>query len=236
MPGVIQQRSGLRWHPINIDADHIYRTPDGVKHPGFSEIVAAMGVCRENPFWTEGGRSRGTATHQWAAFVAEGKKTTQEPDERIRERVARFTEWLDFSGFKTVGAEVPLYDPGLNFCCTEDLYGAMNRGTWVIDMKNGGPLKIHELQTAAQKTALRANGWGATHRGGLYLKDSRARLHPHNDPGDMSRWRKIVAGYHAMTRAEREIFAAPDFKPSVSPRYRQAVIVEAYNARRHYEQ
>jgi len=236
VPSVIQKRAGLRWNHVNIDGDHIYRTPDRVIRPGFSEIVAAMGVCRENPFWTEGGRQRGTATHQWAAFAAEGKHTNQEPDERIRERVYRFRKWLDFSGFKTQGAEIPLYDPLNNFCCTEDLFGVMHGATWVVELKNGGPLKIHALQTGAQKIALAANGFGAIKRGGLYLKDKKVRLIEHPDRGDMHRWRKIVAGYHAMSRAEREIFAAPDFEPSISARYRQAVIVEAYNARRHYEQ
>lgn len=232
---MIQNRSGLRWHVINLDADHIYTTPDGVRRPGFSEIVAAMGVCKENPFWTEAGRVRGTAVHQWAAFYAEGKNTLTKVDDRIAARVMKFREWLKMSKFKTIGAEIPLYDPIRNFCCTEDLFGTMGKDTWVIDLKNGGPLKIHELQTAAQKIALSENGFSAVRRGGLYIKDNSVRLKEHTDRDDIKRWRKIVAGYHAMSRAERDVFAREDFTPSTTPRYRQAVIIEAYNARKSYE-
>lgn len=225
-------------YPVTLDANHLYWTPDGVNHPGFSEVCGAMGVTAPNPFYTVAGRERGVAVHQWGSFLARGGVAAAPPDERISARVDRVKEFLSRSGFKMVGTEVPLYDPALNFCCTEDLYGYIGHFSCVIDLKTGGKMKVAMLQTAAQKIALSANGFRAQKRFGLYVRDKNYRLVEHADFRDEMKFRAIIIGYHALTPEQRAAFRGEDAMNNALIKNLNkktwSIALSAYNAKKFY--
>ncbi len=232
-------------HPIRLDPEtHIYYesvSPTVEEpRPGYSGICKAMGVSRPNPFFTQEGREQGQAIHQWLYFLAQNKKSTAAPDPRIANRVEGVRKFLADTRFLISGGETPLYEPTLSFCVMPDLWGHIGKLSFVIDGKRGAKLKIHRLQTAAQKLALKANGFNASRRAGLYLRDNDYRLDQHDDVADERNWVAIVRGFHAMTREERRVFRTEEFKaddPAVigltnGPKWR--AIVSAFNARRLY--
>ena len=197
-------------HPIRIDENHLYWS--GEKNvPGYSELCAAMGVTKPNPHFTAEGRAQGIALHEWLGFLIRGKEPKTLPDLRIAGRVLGIKKFIRNSGFKFVGGEEPMYDPATGVACTPDIYGHMGFFAWVIDAKRGAKQKSHKLQTACQAIVLRANGFRAQKRGGLYLKDETYRLEEHSDPEDEVRWRAIAAGFHAMTPEQRAVFQLAEF-------------------------
>lgn len=197
-------------HVVTLDENHIYRV-DGTIESGFTEICVSQQVgkkpCPEcakgvrhqhdGNFYTEEGREEGNALHAWLLFLAQGNKPEVEPDERIRGRVEGIKKFLRESGLVLAGGEVPLFDPINRFCVTPDIFGYIGNVAWVIDAKRGGKLKIHELQTAAQKIALPSIGFHAERRGSLYLKDGDYRLPEHKDRDDEKRWKAIVSAHHS---------------------------------------
>ncbi len=179
--------------------------------PGYSEMCASMQVGVEDcelcakkeshthnaAFYTDDGKEQGKALHQWLLFLASGKFTTIEPEPEIAGRVNAIKKFLRESGFEFEGGETPLYESRLGFAVTPDLWGRIGRRRVVIDAKRGAKLKIHSLQTAAQKIALTANGFRPDDRYALYLKDSgNYRLEPHKDRADEARWANIARAYH----------------------------------------
>ncbi len=232
-------------HSVRIDPDHRYWIPDGTaptgsrQVPGYSEICAAIGVTKPNPFYTEDGRERGSAVHEWASFIAQGKITKADPDGRIKARVDQFRRFIRDTRFVLAGTETPMYDPVAGFACTPDLWGSIGVWSWVIDVKTGGKQKSHALQTSAQSVALKANGFRAQKRGVAYLKDGNYRLIDHANPEDESNWRAIVAGYHAMHPEQRAVFSSEEFPlrnevfKTLTDAQRRTVI-NAHSARSHY--
>ena len=201
-------------HPVRLDENHRYWTPrrDGeIQVPGYSEICAAMGVTRANPFWTGEGRERGTAIHAWGSFHAQGKTATADPDERIRAKVEQVRRFLDETHFVLTGTEKPLYSPTQGYACTPDIWGRIGLFTWVVDFKSGAKSETHHLQTAAQSIALYENGFRAQKRGAAYIKDGTYRLVEHTGRTDPDNWRAIVKAYHAMDAGQRIVFANEEF-------------------------
>ena len=181
---------------IRLDLEHRYWACDN-RVPGFTEICKDLGVIKDNAFYTEAGRQEGNALHKWLAFLASGNEPESEPDPRIAGRVEGIRKFLRESSFKTAGCEIPQYHAELNFACTPDLFGYMGAFASVIDCKRGAKEPWHALQTAAQLIALRANGFLAQKRYGLYLRDGGYRLIEHLDVGDMSRWKTLVGAHNA---------------------------------------
>ena len=226
---------------IRLDREsHRYYLDNGEEVPGYSQICRDLGIVKDNTFYTEQGREEGNALHLWLGFLARGKTPAGPPDPRIAGRVEGIGKFLWQTGFQIAGGEVPLYDPINRYACTPDLYGHIFGISWVLDMKRGAKLPSHRLQTAAQDTALRANGFRAQKRGALYLKDGDYRLDEHTDKSDRANWAAIVEGYHAMSPDQRAIFSQDDFDardPSVlgmRPGKQWNKIVAAYNARSAY--
>lgn len=204
-------------HPITLDLDHRYWVPDGTQEcgsrqvVGFSELCAAMGVTRPNPFYTAQGRAEGVALHKWLHFLVLGKVPTTPPHPSIAGRVDGIRKFIERSGVKFVGGESPRYDPKTGVACTKDLWGYIGPWSYVIDAKRGAKQKVHRLQTACQSIVLRANDFRPQKRAALYLRDGDYRFDDHDDRSDETNWLHIVAGYHAMTPDERKIFASEEF-------------------------
>ncbi len=229
-------------YTVRRDDQHRYWTPthDGeIQRPGYSELCAAMGVNRPNPFYTAQGREEGIALHLWLGFLVRGKTPASPPDLRIAGRVEGIKKFLRDSKFIISGGEEPLYDPTTGTCCTPDLWGFQGAWSWVKDAKRGGKLKSHALQTAAQKSALAANGFRAQKRSGLYLRDNGYRDIEHTaGVTDDANWRAIVAGYHVMTPEQRAVFAAegydPKFRVLTDDKRKWRIILNAHAARSYY--
>lgn len=182
---------------IRLDENHLYWVDDR-SVPGFTQICTDLGVVRDNPFYTELGREAGTALHLWCNFLARGEEPADPPDERIAGRVFAFRKFLKESGFKYIGGEEPQHERRLGYCCSPDLWGVIGARRAVVDIKGGGILKFHALQTAAQRLALASNGVLCQNRYGLYLRENGTyRLLAHEDESDELRWSAMVAAYYA---------------------------------------
>lgn len=193
------------------ESDHTYWRGT-VRVPGFSEICASMRVGEKDcgdcvkgihhahhaNFYTEEGRAVGVATHSWLNFLAQGNEPDAAPDPRIAGRVEAIRKFLRETGFKYAGGEEPQYEPVLGYACQPDLWGYIGAFSYVIDAKAGANLKVHALQTGAQRIALAANGFKAQKRAGLYLQDDgEYRLKEHTNTANETHWRAIVSGYNA---------------------------------------
>lgn len=179
---------------IRLDYEHRYWFGDQ-RIPGFTEIASSF--FPSNPYWTEGGRDEGTHLHQCCALLAENDLDWASVNPIVLPRVRAFEKFLSESGFVMSGSERPLYVPTPRYACTPDWWGHIGAFSVVIDGKRGAKLKVHSLQTAAQKIALEANGFKTQKRYSLYLKDDGYRLEPHEDYSDLMRWQALVAAYHA---------------------------------------
>ena len=185
---------------IRCDKDHKYwhRRPNGeVCVPGFTEILKDLAVTEDNGFYTEFGRERGTAIHQWVRFLAEGGVSEEVPDERISPYLEQFLKFISESGFNFRGGEEPVYHNSLVYATTPDIYGDLNGVLTVIDIKGGAKESWHPVQTAAQSLALNANLIPIVGRASLYLKPDSYRLVPHTDRSDLMRWTVLVTAFHA---------------------------------------
>ena len=186
----------MQQQTLRLDEEHRYFVGEQ-RVPGFTEILRALGIG-ENHYWTEAGRDLGSALHLWTIFLARGEEPEADPDPRIAGRVAAFRKFLAESAFKLVGGEEPQFDSVLRFCCTPDLYGYLGAFAVVVDVKAGAQASWHKLQTGAQKIALSSNGFKVQKRYSLYLRDDGSyRLEEHTDTGDETRWRALVAAFHA---------------------------------------
>lgn len=198
-------------HKIRFDEPTHTYWDDKRRVPGYSEICASLQVgvldCEEcrlrvrhehnSSFWTDDGREQGKALHYWLQFLASGKTTTTKPEPEIAGRVEAIKKFLRESKFQYDGGETPLHEPHLDYACTPDLFGRMGRRRILIDAKRGAKLKIHALQTAAQKIALAANRYYVDDRYSLYLSNcGNYRLVPHTDRNDEKRWGRIVTAFH----------------------------------------
>lgn len=196
---------------LTIDTEHRYWLGT-VRKYGFSEICSSLRVgeeecegCRRHEshshsssFWTEDGREQGKALHKWILFLASGRETDQVPEPELKGRIAAIRKFLTDTKFKFAGGETPLYDPMTDTACTPDIWGHIGSWSWVIDGKRGAYRKVHQLQTACQKSALRSVGFNAQKRGSLYLYDSGDYcLIQHEDRADENNWKAIAAAFHA---------------------------------------
>lgn len=182
---------------LTLSTDHKYAW-NGQHVPGFSEICADLGVTEKNPFYTEAGREEGTLLHEWLLFLAQGQEPADPPDPRIAGRVEGIKKFLVESRFKFEQGEEKVYHPILRYACTPDLVGQMAGSRCIVETKRGARLKSHQLQTAAQKLAIEANGIYCRDRYALYLKDGDYRLEKHEDKLDMERWKTLPPAWHTM--------------------------------------
>ncbi len=185
----------MQTEKIRLDENHVYWLGQH-RVPGFSEIIKSLGMAN-NPFWNDEGRDKGTSIHLWTIFLARGEEPIEPPDSRIAGRVDAFRKFMSESGFKFAGGEEPLYEPGMRFACTPDLYGHLGAFSAVVDIKNGAKEKWHGLQLGAQRLALAANGFKAQKKYGLYLRDGDYRLIEYPDAADESRWKTLVTAFYA---------------------------------------
>lgn len=167
----------------------------GAKVPSVTEILSWR--FPPNGFWTEEGRVKGTAVHDFALFLAQGNELAEPPDERIAGKVRGFRKFLEESCFKFVGGEERLFDPILGYCGKPDLWGSISGRTCLIDVKNGGKLKTHALQLAAYSNLLSQPWLKPQDRFGLYLKDDGYSLVKYDDKNDFHYWNALVLAYKA---------------------------------------
>lgn len=181
---------------IRLDEEHRYWAGNS-RVPGFSEI--AQSFFPSNPYWTERGRDEGTHLHACCALLLEHDLDWQSVDAAVMPRVRGFEKFLADTSFKPADAyvEKPQYEATLGYACTPDWPGSLGNWAVVIEGKRGAKSKIHQLQTAAQKLALRANGFKAEKRYGLYLRDFDYRLEEHTNRADETMWPFFVAAFHA---------------------------------------
>jgi len=168
---------------IKLDDDGKQYDLDGVKLQRVTGFLGSFGFGK-NPFYTEMGRDKGTIVHECCYLLAQGVLDWDTVDPRILPKVKGYEKFLNDTGFKPERLEEMVYDVDLGIAGTYDQVGTFLGRLSLIDIKNGGFLKFHKLQTALYVIMLRRKGIMILDRYGLYLKDNDYRLIKYPDRED----------------------------------------------------
>ena len=177
-------RSRFRFDPVT----HAYYV--GAKRlPSITQILAATNGGGGCPFYTEETAARGTRIHQATARYDLGAGWG---DDLLMTDVPRVHAYAAFIlALHPVYAEIeqPRWSKTYGFAGTPDRVGKWPDGrAFVLDIKTGGSLPDHGLQTAAQVLAVGAKP-EAMLRYTLHLRDDETyRLLPWKDAQDFSRF------------------------------------------------
>ena len=150
-------------------------------------------------FYTEAGRMKGTARHEWFHALIQGIEIENDPDERIAAEVASFRKFLDEVKPRYISGEVAYFDEALNVAGRPDLVAEIAGRLAVVDYKPAAKNKRTALQTAAYKRMLNLNGVAVLDRYELRLLDGSYRLDKHRNPDDEKRWPILAAAFHAVS-------------------------------------
>ncbi len=138
---------------------HTYRTPDGARWPGVTQILGAAGfddwMKFVDPSELEYAARRGTAVHLACQLEFEGDLDWDSLDPIVRPYVDAFARWRSQTAFVPVFAEEPLLSLR-GFAGKPDLVGLFGSIPAVIDIKT--PAQVPEstpLQTAGYCDLLR---------------------------------------------------------------------------------
>ncbi len=179
---------------ITLDKDHIYRV-DGAVKPSASSLLDLY--FPPAPYYTEEGRDRGTARHEWYHVIAQGLEIENEPDDEIAAEVEGFRKFMREVRPGYIFGERKMFCPSLGFCGTPDLYCTIDGRPSLIDFKPANAADRWKLQTAAYAIMLAENGHPVLSRYALRLLPGDYRMDAHKDPGDLPRFRAMAAGYFA---------------------------------------
>lgn len=160
---------------ITLDEDGKHYDVDGKKLQRVTGLLAAAGFGK-NAFYTEMGRDKGTIVHECCYLLAQGRLDWDSVDPRILPKVRGYEKFLNETGFKPDRLEEKIFDLDLGIAGAYDQVGTFMGRLSLIDIKNGGYLDFHKLQTALYTVMLRRSGVMILDRYGLYLKDNGYRL------------------------------------------------------------
>lgn len=148
-------------------------------------------------FYTEEGRTKGTARHLWYHAIAQGLEMENEPNPIIAAEVASFRRFMAEVRPVYISGEIPYYDAEVGVCGTPDLVCEIEGILSVVDFKPEAKNARTPLQTAAYKRMLRANRIPVINRFELRLSEGFYRLEPHRNTDDEKRWPIMAAAFHA---------------------------------------
>lgn len=115
---------------------HTY-TLDGVRLPGVSEVLGALGLV-DAQWFKEWHRVRGTAIHLALRFYLEGDLNWGSLDPRIVGYVESAIRFLELAKVEPQMVERPLGNRLYRFCGTPDVVGTAFGDPAIIDWKSGG--------------------------------------------------------------------------------------------------
>jgi hypothetical protein len=125
--------------------------------------------------------------HKACQLLALGQLDFSSIDIRIMGYVLAYQKFLDETGFVPEELEAARHHPLLDYCGTLDAIGQHRKlGRFLYDIKTGGPLRYHALQTAAYAGFFEH---AAPRRATLFLQnDASYYLKFHDDRADWPNW------------------------------------------------
>jgi len=106
------------------------------------------------------GRERGHHVHEACALLCHKNLEWKTLDPLLVPRVEAAKKFLADTNFTVLRVEYRMFDPDLKVAGTMDLFGIMNRYTWVIDWKGGLVSRTAGPQLAAYDKLFRRNFGG----------------------------------------------------------------------------
>lgn len=144
------------------------------------------------------GRERGHHVHEACALLAYKNLEWRTLDPLLVPWVEAAQKFLTESNFTVLRVEHRMFDPDLKVAGTMDLFGVMNRNSWIIDFKSGFVSRTAGPQTAAyDKLFRRTFGGRENKRAVVELHDDATyKLRPFTDTRDYSIFVSALNLYH----------------------------------------
>lgn len=177
---------------------HVYTAADGRVIPSVTQILTDAGLI-DTQWFTEQATIRGTYIHEATALDDADNLDCDTLDESLAGYVAGWRAFLSETGAEILSIEERLCSPAFTYAGTLDRRIMFQGCEWVVDLKSGGPLRWHTLQTAAYASlAARPQHMPAgLKRATVHLKaNGRYSFTPHADPKDFGIFGATVALYH----------------------------------------
>ena len=164
------------------------------KYMSVTSVMRRAGLTR---FYISRARLRelaqvGKDVHMVCADIAAGGTDYWSAIPTIAPYAVGFKKFLEETDFQVIESETKHKDEQLCYVGKIDLFGTQpaqrsRRQQCVWEIKKGGPLGWHALQTAAYERLLMGSRKFATlNRGAIYLSEFKYRLVRHNDPLDFA--------------------------------------------------
>lgn len=188
--------------PITLDeTTHTYTTPDGQVVPSVTQILADVGLI-DCQWFTDQATFRGTFVHEATAL----DDRDDLDDDQLSDSLGGYVEaWRAFrreSKAAILSIEERVFNPTLAYAGTLDRRVMFRGCEWVIDIKTGGSLRWHALQTAAYASCVSAGPRhlslpGPLKRATVHLRpNGRYSFLAHDDFQDFRLFEAAVALYH----------------------------------------
>ncbi len=180
---------------------HVYTAADGRVVPSVTQILTDAGLI-DTQWFTEQATIRGTYIHEATALDDADDLDCDTLDDSLAGYVAGWRAFLYETGAEILSIEERVCSPTFTYAGTLDRRVMFQGAEWVVDIKSGGPLRWHALQTAAYAALVEAGPRhlsqpGPLKRATVHLKaNGRYSFTPHADRTDFDIFSATVALYH----------------------------------------
>lgn len=177
---------------------HVYTTADGRVVPSVTQILTDAGLI-DTHWFTKQATIRGTYIHEATALDDADDLNCDTLDDSLAGCVAGWRAFLSETGAEILSIEERLCSPTLTYAGTLDRRIMFQGFEWVVDLKSGGPLRWHALQTAAYASLCIpcVTRCHMPKRATVHLKaNGRYSFTPHTDRTDFDIFGATVALYH----------------------------------------
>lgn len=181
------------------EATHTY-TVAGIRVPSVTQIIGYFfgGFEFVSADALRYASDRGKAVHLACELDDRGTLDEASIDPGIAGYVNAYRKFKRECDFEPGLIEQALYSAGLRAAGTPDRVGRVNRRQAVVDLKSGGRMPWHGLQTAGYALLVPAP---TEARYTLHLReDGTYRLEPHRDTGDFEDFKTLVRTYHLLSK------------------------------------
>ena len=188
---------------FDFDPDTHRYTLNGERLPSVTEVLEPEeqldGIPAED---LARGRERGHHVHVACALLCYNNLEWSKLDPLLVPRVSAARKFLKETNFTILRVEHRMFDPTLKVAGTLDLFGVMNRFSWIIDWKSGMVSRTAGPQTAAYDNLFRQSFGGRENKRGVVElhDDGSYRLRPQEDKRDYSIFKSCLNLHHWRNR------------------------------------
>lgn len=173
---------------LKFDAENHVYSVGGQEILSVTQVLALCTMI-DLKWYTEHGRSRGTATHVALQFDDEGDLDESTVDKEIWPRIEAWRQFKHDTKIKITHNEKPICHRGYRVAGTPDRIAVLNGRRAVFDIKTGAKEGWHAIQSAGYRLCYGED----IDRYGVYLRDTgKYSLIPHRESSDISTFRNAV--------------------------------------------